>query len=59
MFSEAQRSSMDLQALGRQLKERKLELMGESGEGMSDEEGGPPPSARSRRGEREQRARSS
>jgi hemerythrin superfamily protein len=58
MFSKAQSSSMDLEALGQQLKERKLELMGES-----DEESGAgaelAAQARGRRGGREMRARSS
>lgn len=58
MFSKAQSSSMDLQELGRELKERKLELMGE---GTEDDEarslagGG---AARARRSGRELRARS-
>ena len=57
MFSKAQSSSMDLEALGRELKERKLELMGES----ADLPGGqrPPQEGRARRGSREMRARSS
>jgi hemerythrin superfamily protein len=61
MFSEAQKSDMDLQALGRQMHERKLELMGETPEGGSANGGRrmPPPQARARRGTRELRARSS
>ncbi len=61
MFSEAQKSDMDLQELGRQLHERKLELMGESPEGGAERSGRrmPPPQSRSRRGGRELRARSS
>jgi hemerythrin superfamily protein len=59
MFSKAQASSMDLQELGRQLKERKLELMGESMEGSDDDEGEYSGAARARRGGRELRARSS
>jgi hypothetical protein len=58
MFGKAQSSSMDLEALGRELKERKLELMGES----ADMPGGgqrPPPEGRARRSSREMRARSS
>jgi hemerythrin superfamily protein len=54
MFSKAQSSSMDLQAIGEELKQRKLELMGESG----FDEGRMSPQARSRRG-RELRARAS
>lgn len=58
MFSKAQSSEMDLRSLGRQLEERKLELIGESAE-----EGGidrrMPPSGRSRGAGRELRARSS
>jgi hypothetical protein len=57
MFSKAQSSSMDLQQLGRELKERKLELMGESIEG-SDDERDFSGAARGRRGGRELRARS-
>jgi hemerythrin superfamily protein len=57
MFSKAQSSSMDLQALGRQLGERKLELMGDSVGGI-DEEDTMPEEARSRRGGRELRTRS-
>lgn len=60
MFVKAQSSSMDLEALGRQLKERKLELMGESAESLEPGEGmRPPPEGRGRRGTREMRARSS
>jgi hemerythrin superfamily protein len=60
MFSKAQKSEMDLAQLGSQLRERKLELMGEAPE--SDANGGngrrmPPPQSRSRRGGRELRAR--
>lgn len=54
MFSKAQSSDMDLATLGRRLKERKLELMGES----ADEAGGrrqPPPQSRPRVGSREWR----
>jgi hypothetical protein len=54
MFSKAQSSDMDLATLGRQLRERKLELMGES----AMEEGSrrqPPPQSRSRAGTRELR----
>lgn len=57
MFSEAQSSDMDLRALGRQLKERKLEFMGEGGEerGM---QGRMPAQGRSRGAGREMRTRS-
>jgi hemerythrin superfamily protein len=55
MFSKAQSSSMDLRALGEELKQRKLELMGDS----AFDEGGLPAQARSRRNGRELRARSS
>ena len=62
MFAKAQSSDMDLQALGRQLSERKLELLGERAE-SSDEAGRSgrrqPPDARSRRTGRDLRARSS
>lgn len=56
MFTKAQASSMDLAAIGRELKERKLELMGESAEGVDE---GMPQQSRMRRGGRELRARSS
>ena len=58
MFGKARASDMDLRELGRQLEERKLELMGESAEegGM---QGRMPPSGRSRGAGREMRARSS
>jgi hypothetical protein len=56
MFSEAQSSDMDLRALGQQLKERKLELMGESAEDSMQRGGRQlPPQSRSR----EMRTRSS
>ena len=58
MFSKAQSSDMDLRELGRQLMERKLELMGET----SDErgmQGRMPPQGRSRGVSREMRTRSS
>jgi hypothetical protein len=58
MFSKAQSSSMDLRALGEELKQRKLELLGDSGEEAS-ELGEMPGQTRSRRGGREMRARSS
>ena len=58
MFSKAQSSSMDLRALGRQLEERKLELMGE-GAGSGVDEDRLPAQARSRRAGRELRTRSS
>jgi hypothetical protein len=56
MFSKAQSSDMDLRAIGLKLKERKLELMGEGGEGLDERLLSP---ARGRRGGREMRARSS
>jgi hypothetical protein len=60
MFSKAQSSEMDLRALGQQLQQRKLELMGESAEGMElGSEGRLPPQSRSRGAGRELRARSS
>jgi len=55
MFSKAQSSSMDLRALGEELKQRKLELMGESGADLDEMPG----QARARRGGRELRTRSS
>src|SRR5262245_15468963 len=58
MFTKAQSSEMELRALGRQLMERKLELMGES-PGMGDMQGRMPPQGRSRGPGRELRARSS
>jgi hemerythrin superfamily protein len=61
MFSKAQKSDMDLAQLGSQLRERKLELMGETADSGASEGNGrrlPPPQSRSRRG-REMRARSS
>jgi hemerythrin superfamily protein len=57
MFSKAQSSSMDLRALGRQLAERKLELMGDSAGGSDANR--LPAQARSRRAGRELRTRSS
>ena len=60
-FSKAQSSEMDLRALGQELKERKLELMGESAE-LGFERGGerePSGESRSRGTGREMRARSS
>jgi hemerythrin superfamily protein len=59
MFSEAQKSDMDLVELGRQLLERKLELTGESADTSGAAGRRPPPESRSRRGSRELRARSS
>jgi hypothetical protein len=56
MFSKAQSSDMDLRALGQQLKERKLELMGEGEEGGMQ---GRMPPQRSRGAGREVRTRSS
>ncbi|HUQ53634.1 MAG TPA: hemerythrin domain-containing protein [Gammaproteobacteria bacterium] len=57
MFSKAQSSEMDLTELGRQMRERKLEIMGESAEMGGSRR--PPQQGRSRRGGRELRARSS
>jgi hypothetical protein len=57
MFGKARGSDMDLRALGRQLEERKLELMGESDE--SGMQGRMPPSGRSRGAGREMPERSS
>jgi hemerythrin superfamily protein len=57
MFSKAQASSMDLEELGRELKQRKLELMGENME-SGDEQGDMSGAPRGRRGGRELRARS-
>jgi hypothetical protein len=55
MFSKAQSSDMDLRALGEQLKERKLELMGEAEQsGMQRRM---PPQGRSRGAGREMRTR--
>jgi hemerythrin superfamily protein len=59
MFSEAQKSDMDLVELGRHLLERKLELTGESADTSGAGGRRPPPESRSRRGSRELRARSS
>ncbi len=58
MFSKAQSSDMDLRELGRQLLERKLELMGETPDerGM---QGRMPPQGRSRGAGRDMRTRSS
>ena len=59
MFSKAQNSDMDLAELGRQMRERKLEVMGDSAEGMAMADRRPPQQGRSRRGARDMRARSS
>jgi hypothetical protein len=59
MFSEAQSSDMDLRTLGQQLKERKLELMGESADEGMDRDRQMPPEGRSRGTGREMRTRSS
>jgi hypothetical protein len=56
MFGKARSSDMDLRSLGRQLEQRKLELMGESEEGGMQ---GRMPPGRSRGAGREVRARSS
>ncbi len=52
MFAKAKSSDMDLLSLGQRMKERKLELMGESAEGLDER-----PPAQARRGGRELRAR--
>ena len=60
MFSKAQSSDMDLRALGQQLKERKLELMGESAEeGFEGRGRQAPPQDRARGTGRDLRGRSS
>jgi hypothetical protein len=59
MFSKAQGSDMDLAELGRQLRDRKLELVGEAPEDFSTSRRRPPPQGRTRRGGRELRMRSS
>ncbi|RPI62014.1 MAG: hemerythrin domain-containing protein, partial [Lysobacterales bacterium] len=59
MFSKAQSSDMDLRALGQQLQQRKLELLGETAEDLEPGEGRSPPQGRSRPGGREMRVRSS
>jgi hypothetical protein len=60
MFSEARSSDMDLRALGQRLKERKLELMGESAEdSMQRGDWQMSPESRSRGTSRELRTRSS
>jgi hemerythrin superfamily protein len=58
MFSKAQKSDMDLEQVGNQMRERKLELMGDAAD--ADDTTArrmPPPQSRSRRGGRELRAR--
>lgn len=58
MFSKAQKSDMDLAQVGSQMRERKLELMGEAADAPSKGNGrGMPPLNRSRRGGRELRTR--
>jgi hypothetical protein len=59
MFSKAQSSDMDLRALGAQLKERKLELMGDSADRSDQGQDAMPPQSRSRGMGRDLRARSS
>ena len=59
MFSKAQQSDMDLRALGQQLKERKLELMGEGADEGMDRGRQMPPQSRARGTGREMRTRSS
>jgi hypothetical protein len=59
MFSKAQSSDMDLAELGRQLRDRKLELVGETAEDMASSRRRPPPQGRARRGGRELRMRGS
>jgi hemerythrin superfamily protein len=48
MFSKAQSSDMDLEELGRQLRERKLEVLGEAAEDMTANRRRPPPQGRGR-----------
>jgi hemerythrin superfamily protein len=48
MFSEAQSSDMDLEELGRQLRERKLEVVGEAAEEMTASRRRPLPQGRAR-----------
>jgi hemerythrin superfamily protein len=55
MFMKAQSSDMDLAELGRQLRDRKLELMGDDSEGMATSRRRPPLPSRTRRGGRELR----
>jgi hypothetical protein len=57
MFSEAQNSSMDLAELGVQLRERKLELMGDATEDLATSRRRPPSPGRTRRSSRELRER--
>ena len=58
MFSEAQKSDMDLAELGRQMRDRKLELMGDAADGMqTSNRRRPPLQSRTRRGGRELRER--
>ena len=59
MFSKAQQSDMDLRALGQQLKERKLELMGEGADEGMDRDRQMPLESRTRGAGREMRTRSS
>jgi hypothetical protein len=54
MFSKAQSSDMDLAELGVQMRDRKLELMGETPDDMTTRR---PPEGRTRRGSRELRER--
>jgi hemerythrin superfamily protein len=53
MFSKAQSSDMDLAELGRQMSERKLEIMGEGSEGMASRRPPAQSQSRTRRGTRE------
>jgi hemerythrin superfamily protein len=54
MFTKAQSSDMDLAELGVQMRDRKLELMGETSDDMTARR---PPEGRTRRGSRELRER--
>jgi hypothetical protein len=57
MFSEAQNSGMDLAELGVQMRERKLELMGDAADDSATSRRRPPSQSRTRRSSRELRER--
>jgi len=57
MFSKAQSSDMDLAELGRQMRDRKLELMGDASDDLSTSGRRPPAQGRMRRSSREVRER--
>jgi hemerythrin superfamily protein len=48
MFSKAQSSDMDLAELGRQMRDRKLELLGDASDDMTASRRRPPPTGRTR-----------